>query len=59
MKSPQLPRFNHTNTVKPMISPAWSASRRRQRRQHFVGDFCLGVFFTMVFTIVTRMVAGR
>jgi hypothetical protein len=59
MTSPQLPRFNHTNTVKPMISPVWSASRRKQRRQQFVGDFGLGVFFAMVFAIVIRMMAGR
>jgi hypothetical protein len=56
----KLPRFNHTNTTKPMISPIWLAQRRRwQRRHQFVGDFGLGVFFTITFAIVTRMMAGR
>ena len=59
MTSPQLPRFNHTNTVKPMISPVWSTSRRKLRRQQFIADFALGVFFAMVFAVVVHMVAGR
>jgi hypothetical protein len=46
----------------PPTYPVWStpAQRRRKlRRQQFVGDFGLRVFFAMVFAIVIHMVAGR
>ena len=59
MKSPQLPRFTHHTTDKPMPYPIWSRNGRMQRRVQFAGNFMAGVFFTMVFAIVIRMVAGR
>jgi hypothetical protein len=59
MTSPQLPRFSHHTTDKPMPYPIWSQSARRKRREQFIGDFLAGIFFAMVFAIIVHLGTGR